>query len=122
MHTGVRRLPADGAELTAARESGSHQRFLKSLAPLSDSFGSAFSFDFVRNPSRPKKPLVRDTRGSWKLRNPESGASSPVEANGGKVLDMRLQGQQEELSRMQQEQDKLREELATQKVQLFVCL
>lgn len=55
--------------------------------------------------------------GSWKLWSPES---SPVEPNGSKASDLRLQGQQEELSHMQQEQAKLREELATQKVQLFV--
>lgn len=47
-----------------------------------------------------------------------SAESSPVESNGGKPLEMqlRLQSQQEELSRMQQEQAKLREELASQKV------
>lgn len=86
----------------------------KSLGFLPDSFGSAFTFDFVRNQARPKRPLVRDMMGSWKLRSPES---SPVEPNGSKALDMRFQGQQEELSRMQQEQAKLREELAAQKVQ-----
>lgn len=57
--------------------------------------------------------------GSWKLRSPES---SPVEPNGGKASDIRLQGQQEELLRMQQEQARLQEELTTQKVQLFVRL
>ncbi len=48
-----------------------------------------------------------------------SAESSPVECNGGKPLEMqlRLQSQQEELSRMQQEQAKLREELTSQKVQ-----
>ncbi|XP_011605682.2 TBC1 domain family member 2B isoform X2 [Takifugu rubripes] len=76
------------------------------------SFGSAFTFDFVRNPSRPKRLLVRDMMGSWKLRSPES---SPVEPNGSKALDMRFQGQQEELSQMQEERAKLREELAAQK-------
>lgn len=91
----------------------------KSLASLSDSFGSAFNFDFVRNPSRPKRLPGRNTMGSWKLRSPES---SPVEPNGSKASDMRLQGQQEELLRMQQEQARLQEELTTQKVQLFVRL
>lgn len=91
--------------------------FGKSLASLSDSFGSAFNFDFVCNPSRPKRFSGRDMMASWKLRSPES---SPVEPNGSKASDMCLQGQQEELSRMQQEEAKLREELAAQKVQLFV--
>lgn len=45
-----------------------------------------------------------------------------MEPNGGKASDMRLQGQQEELRRMQQEQARLREELTTQKVQLFARL
>lgn len=91
--------------------------FGKSLASLSDSFGSAFNFDFVRNPSRPKRLSGRDMMGSWKLRSAET---SPVEPNGSKASDMRLQEQQEEFSRMQQEQAKLRDELAAQKVQLFV--
>lgn len=93
------------------------------LSPLSDSFGSAFTFDFVRNSSRPKRPLLRDMMASGRFgRNAEtrSAESSPVECNGSKPLEMqlRLQNQQEELSRMQQEQVKLREELASQKVQL----
>lgn len=48
-----------------------------------------------------------------------SAESSPVDINGSKAIDMqlRLQNQQEELNRMQQEQTKLREELASQKVQ-----
>lgn len=86
------------------------------LGSLSDSFGSAFTFDFGRNSSRPKWPLSRDMMGSWRLRSPES---SPVEVNDSKAMDMRLQGQQEELSRMQQEQVKLKEELATQKVRFL---
>ncbi|XP_004553175.1 TBC1 domain family member 2B [Maylandia zebra] len=77
------------------------------------SFGSAFTFDFVRNPSRPKKLLL----GSGKLGR--SAESSPVECNGSKSLEMQLrlqsQQQQEELSRLQQEEAKLKEELATQK-------
>lgn len=53
-------------------------------------------------------------------RSAESRASdaSAAESNGGKAAEMqlRLQSQQEELSRVQQEQAKLREELASQKV------
>ncbi|XP_018536362.1 TBC1 domain family member 2B [Lates calcarifer] len=89
------------------------------------SFGSAFTFDFVRTSARPKKPLLRDMMGSGRFgrnaetRNAEtrSAESSPVECNGSKSLEMqlRLQSQQEELSRTQQEQAKLREELASQK-------
>lgn len=47
-----------------------------------------------------------------------SADSSAAESNGGKTAEMqlRLQSQQEELGRMQQEQAKLREELASQKV------
>uniref|UniRef100_A0A8C2WK70 TBC1 domain family member 2B n=1 Tax=Cyclopterus lumpus TaxID=8103 RepID=A0A8C2WK70_CYCLU len=84
------------------------------------SFGSAFAFDFVRNSARPKKPLLRDMMASGRFgRTAEtrSAESSPVECNGSKPLEMqlRLQSQQEELSRMQHEQVKLREELASQK-------
>lgn len=48
----------------------------------------------------------------------QSAESSPVECNGSKSLEMqlRLQSQQEELSSMRQEQAKLGEELASQKV------
>lgn len=86
------------------------------FSSLSDSFGSAF--DFVRNPSRPKRPLLRDMMGSGRFgRN--SSENVPAECNGSKPfeLQLRLQSQQEELSRMQQEDAKLREELAGQKVQ-----
>lgn len=86
----------------------------------SDSFGSAFTFDFVRNSSRPKRPLLRDMKSAGRFgRNPETLAA---ECNGNKSPEMqlRLQSQQEELSQMQQEQVKLREELASQKVQLFM--
>ncbi|XP_041651672.1 TBC1 domain family member 2B [Cheilinus undulatus] len=84
------------------------------------SFGSAFTFDFVRNSSRPRRPLLRDMMGSGRFgRSAEtrSAESSPIETNGGKAIEMqlRLQSQQEELSRMQQDQTKLREELASQK-------
>lgn len=47
-----------------------------------------------------------------------SAENSAVECNGSKPLEMQLQLQQEELSRMQQEQAQLREELVTQKVLL----
>ncbi|XP_015252770.1 PREDICTED: TBC1 domain family member 2B [Cyprinodon variegatus] len=84
------------------------------------SFGSAFTFDFVRNRQRPQRLLLRDVRGSGKQgRGMERrGSESPTgECNGSKALDMqlRLQNQQDELSQMQQEQFKLREELASQK-------
>nr|XP_057931384.1 TBC1 domain family member 2B isoform X1 [Doryrhamphus excisus] len=81
------------------------------------SFGSAF--DFVRNSSRPKRPLLRDMMGSGKFgRSAEcrSAESSPVEFNGKSLeLQVRLQSQQEELCRMQQEHAKLKEELVSQK-------
>ncbi|XP_029289389.1 TBC1 domain family member 2B isoform X2 [Cottoperca gobio] len=69
---------------------------------------------------RPRKPLLRDMMGSGRFgRNAEtrSAENSPVEFNGSKPLEMqlRLQSQQEDLRRMQQEQAKLREELASQK-------
>ncbi|CAJ1056657.1 TBC1 domain family member 2B isoform X1 [Xyrichtys novacula] len=88
--------------------------------PHRHSFGSAFTFDFVRNTSRHRRPFLRDMMGSGRFgRNAEtrSPESSPVEINGSKVVEMqiRLQSQQEELNRMQQEQTKLREELAGQK-------
>lgn len=91
------------------------------ISPLSDSFGSAFAFDFARNSSRTKRPLLMG-KGSGRFgRSAEtrSAENSPVECNGSKPFEMqlRLQSQQEELSRMQQEQAKLREELASQKVQ-----
>ncbi|XP_047451636.1 TBC1 domain family member 2B [Mugil cephalus] len=80
----------------------------------------SFSFDFVRNTSRPKKPLLRDMMGSGRPgRGAETRAAENPEAecNGSKPteLQLRLQSQQEELSQMQQEQGKLREELASQK-------
>ncbi|XP_029379501.1 TBC1 domain family member 2B isoform X2 [Echeneis naucrates] len=84
------------------------------------SFGSAFTFDFVRNSARPKRPLLRDMMGSGRfsrVAESRSTESSLVECNGSKSLEMqlRLQSQQEELSRMQQEQAKLREELSSHK-------
>ena len=89
------------------------------FSSLSDSFGSAFTFDFVRNSARPKRPLLRDMMGSGRFGR--GAESAPVECNGSKSLEMQLrlqsQSQQEELSRVLQEQSKLREELASQKVQ-----
>ncbi|XP_040024719.1 TBC1 domain family member 2B-like [Gasterosteus aculeatus] len=84
------------------------------------SFGSAFHFDFARNASRPKKPLLRDMMASGRFgRSTEtrSAESPPVECNGSRPLDaaFRLQSQQEELGRMQREQADLRGELASQK-------
>ncbi|XP_020486995.2 TBC1 domain family member 2B [Labrus bergylta] len=84
------------------------------------SFGSSFTFDFVRNSSRPRRPFLRDMMAPGRFgRNAEtrSAESSPVEANCSKPVEMqlRLQSQQEELSRMQQEHTTLREELASQK-------
>ncbi|XP_068595450.1 TBC1 domain family member 2B [Brachionichthys hirsutus] len=91
-------------------------------APLKDhpethrhSFGSSFAFDFVRNSSRPKRPLLRDAMGSGRSRR--SAESLPLESNGGKPLEVqpRLQSHQEELGHLQQAQTELREELASQK-------
>lgn len=82
------------------------------------SLGSAFTFDFGRSSSRNKRPLFRDMMSSARLgRSLEtrSAENSAVECNGSKPLEMQLQLQQEELSRMQQEQAQLREELVTQK-------
>ncbi|XP_055012003.1 LOW QUALITY PROTEIN: TBC1 domain family member 2B [Boleophthalmus pectinirostris] len=74
------------------------------------SFGSTFPFDFGRNSSRNKRPLLpgRPGRGS---------ADMSVECNGSRPVDLqqRLQNQQEELCRLQQEQTQLREELLTHK-------
>lgn len=102
---------------------GQSQESSDDFSSVSDSFGSAFTFDFARNPSRPKRLLLRDMIGpGWFGRSSEmqSAESSPMECNGSKFLEMqlRLQSQQEELSSMQQEQAKLREELASQKVHL----
>ncbi|XP_013859082.1 TBC1 domain family member 2B [Austrofundulus limnaeus] len=79
------------------------------------SFGSAFTFDFVRSSSRPKRASLRDVKGTGRFGR--SSDNSAAECNGSKPPDtqLRLQSQQEELSQMQQEQVKLREELASQK-------
>ncbi|KAM6937516.1 TBC1 domain family member 2B [Xenentodon cancila] len=77
------------------------------------SFGSAFTFDFVRNSSRPKKPLLRDIMGSAKFGrgvDTRSSENSAVECNGSKPLDVQLR-----LQSQQEEQVKLREELASHK-------
>ncbi|KAM3869818.1 TBC1 domain family member 2B [Diretmus argenteus] len=86
------------------------------------STGSAFPFDFGRTSSRSKRPFLRDMMGSGKFgRNAatesRSAETSPVECNGAKPMEMqlRLQSQQEEVSRLYQEQAKLHEELAGQK-------
>lgn len=78
-----------------------------------DSIGSAFTFDF-RNPSRMKRPFHV---GSGKANR--SAESSPVECNGTKTseLQLRIQSQQEEINRLQEQENNLREELASQKVQ-----
>lgn len=79
-----------------------------------DSIGSAFTFDF-RNPSRNKRLFQMSLAKSGR-----SAETSPVEYNGSKAeeLQLRLQSQQEELSRMHEEQNHLHEELSSQKVQL----
>ncbi|XP_030621587.1 TBC1 domain family member 2B [Chanos chanos] len=78
------------------------------------SIGSAFTFDFGRNNSRLRRPLLRDMIGSKTMRSPEV---SPVDGGDSKTseLQLRLQSQQEELNHMQEEQNRLREELASQK-------
>ncbi|XP_056137284.1 TBC1 domain family member 2B [Lampris incognitus] len=86
------------------------------------SIGSAFTFDFGRSSSRAKRPFLKDMMmsGGKFTRSAENHSTSdgaPVEGYGSKPMEMqlRLQSQQEELSRMQQEKAKLQEELATQK-------
>ncbi|XP_072290873.1 TBC1 domain family member 2B [Eucyclogobius newberryi] len=73
------------------------------------SFGSAFTFDFGRSSGRNKRPLLlgRPSRGSVDMSAAEFNGSKPAD------LHLRLQSQQEELSRMQEEQAQLREELLT---------
>ncbi|KAL6106721.1 tbc1d2b [Pungitius sinensis] len=79
------------------------------------SLGSAFHFDFARNASRAKRPLLRDVMAPGRFGR--SAESSPPECNGGKPADalLRLQSQQEELGRVRKEQAELRGELASQK-------
>ncbi|XP_077567148.1 TBC1 domain family member 2B [Stigmatopora nigra] len=76
------------------------------------SFGSAF--DFVRNSSRPRRPLLRGDTGSGKWARHAEG--SPTEVNGKCVeMQLRLQSQQEEMCALQKEEARLKEELASQK-------
>lgn len=96
---------------------------MDALHSTTDSIGSPFTFDFGRSSLRPKRPFLRDMRGSAKLGRSADSAPSvepPVETQ------LLLQSQQEELGRLQQEQAQLREELASQKVcytgTLVVCL
>ncbi|KAM9376475.1 TBC1 domain family member 2B [Pholidichthys leucotaenia] len=84
------------------------------------SIGSPFSFEFARSTSRQKRPFLREMMGSGRFgRSAESRSveNSVAECNDSKPSEMQhcLQSQQEELSQMQQEQVKLKEELATQK-------
>ncbi|XP_033823989.1 TBC1 domain family member 2B [Periophthalmus magnuspinnatus] len=74
------------------------------------SFGSAFTFDFGRNSGRNKRPLLPGRLG-------RGSADISVECNGSRPVDLhlRLQSQQEELCRVQEEQAQLREELLTHK-------
>ncbi|KAA0724297.1 TBC1 domain family member 2B [Triplophysa tibetana] len=75
------------------------------------SIGSAFTFDF-RNPSRMKRPFHM---GSGKASR--SLETSPVECNGNKTpeLQLRIQSQQEEIIRLQEQEKCLQEDLASQK-------
>ncbi|KAF5902540.1 TBC1 domain family member 2B [Clarias magur] len=73
------------------------------------SIGSAFTFDF-RSSSRVKRP--------FQMNLPKSSRSAEtLEYNGNKAMELqlRLQSQQEEMSRMQVEQNHLQEELSSQK-------
>ncbi|KAK6309455.1 hypothetical protein J4Q44_G00209180 [Coregonus suidteri] len=90
------------------------------------STGSPFSFDFGRSSSswsRPKRTTLRDMMGSGRLGrssespSPSSHATSPVEWNGNRTneLQLRLQSQEQELTRLHEENNNLTEELASQK-------
>ncbi|KAK1157978.1 TBC1 domain family member 2B-like isoform X1 [Acipenser oxyrinchus oxyrinchus] len=67
--------------------------------------GSAFTFDFSRNSSRPKRPFLRDMIGPSKNRS--SNEASPVEwsvSNGNKSeSQLKIQSLQEELTRLKEE-------------------
>ncbi|MBN3271649.1 TBD2B protein, partial [Polyodon spathula] len=68
--------------------------------------GSAFTFDFSRNSSRPKRPFLRDMIGPSKNRS--SNEASPVEcivSNGNKASEsqLKIQSLQEELTRLKEE-------------------
>lgn len=75
------------------------------------SIGSAFTFDLGRSSGRLKRPLLPGRLGRG------SADMTAAECNGNRAVDLhlRLQTQQEELSRVQQEQTQLREELLTHK-------
>lgn len=94
-------------------ERSTHLKLCLVTPDSTDSIGSAFTFDF-RNPSRMKRPFHV---GSGKANR--SAESSPVECNGTKTseLQLRIQSQQEEINRLQEQENNLREELASQKVQ-----
>ncbi|XP_027029063.1 TBC1 domain family member 2B isoform X1 [Tachysurus fulvidraco] len=70
------------------------------------SIGSAFTFDFRKRPFQ--KNLVKSGH---------NAETSPVEFNGSKAveLQLRLHSQEEELRRMQEEQNHLQDELSSQK-------
>ncbi|CAL8356174.1 unnamed protein product [Lota lota] len=76
------------------------------------SIGSPFSFEFSRSSQRTKRPFLRDMMGSGKSGR-SADSLSPVEPS--VETQLRLQTQQEELGRLHQEQEKLHEDLASQK-------
>uniref|UniRef100_A0A3P8XFL1 TBC1 domain family, member 2B n=1 Tax=Esox lucius TaxID=8010 RepID=A0A3P8XFL1_ESOLU len=88
------------------------------------SIGSPFSFDFGRSHNsslRSKRPTLRDMMHSGKLvRSTESPSqgSLPLECDGSQTseLQLRLQSQEQELTRLRQSNKTLTEELASQKV------
>ncbi|XP_028970776.2 TBC1 domain family member 2B [Esox lucius] len=87
------------------------------------SIGSPFSFDFGRSHNsslRSKRPTLRDMMHSGKLvRSTESPSqgSLPLECDGSQTseLQLRLQSQEQELTRLRQSNKTLTEELASQK-------
>ena len=93
-----------------ARVHGSEEGALS--RPSADSI--ALPFEFGRSSLRPRRPFLRDIKGSVKSGR-SADSASPVEPP--VETQLRLQTQQEELGRLQQEQEKLREELASQKVE-----
>ncbi|XP_059917857.1 TBC1 domain family member 2B [Gadus macrocephalus] len=81
-------------------------------APPAHRHSIALPFEFGRSSLRPRRPFLRDIKGSVKSGR-SADSASPVEPP--VETQLRLQTQQEELGRLQQEQEKLREELASQK-------
>lgn len=89
------------------------------------SIGSPFTFDFGRSSSsslRPKRPTLRDIMGTGRGRSAESSSLSsqttpPAECNGSRTneLQLRLQSQEQELTRLHEENNNLTEELTSQK-------